>query len=142
MFIDATCIYGESKPFSVSIYVVKDPEDNTTPYIEYEGEKFVPFDLSNYSIYFKVMGSATADAEVLTQHLITQTSDLEVDGQITNAAEGEFSFTVTDEDTRKVGLGQHPIMIELVDIETLAHQFTLTEGGEKGEFSKIFVVQV
>lgn len=142
MFIDASCVYGTTKTFSVSINSKMDEDDTSSTYIEHNGEKFVPFDLSNYSIKFKIMGSATANASVLVEHLITQTTDIEEIGQITNAANGEFNFTISAEDTIKVGLGKHPIMIELVDIDTLATEIVLTEGGENGEFNKIFVVQV
>lgn len=142
MFIDAAIVYGQSKTFSTSLYVVMDEDDTTSDYIVKDGTKFVPLDLTEYSIKFKIMGAATANASVLVEHLITQVSDLEVDGQITNATNGEFSFTVSAEDTIKVGLGKHPIMLELVDVNTLDHQFTLTEGGQNGEFNKIFVVQV
>lgn len=142
MFIDAVCIYGENKNFSVSINTVKPEDDNTSAYVVHNGVKFIPFDLSNCSIKFQVMGSATADAEVLTEHLITQVSDIEVDGRITDATNGQFEFVVTAEDTIKLGLGQHPIKIELVDIDTLENRFTLTEGGELGEFNKIHIVQV
>lgn len=142
MFIDAVCIYGETKPFSVTLYTVKDPEDSETPYIEYRGEKFVPLDLSDYSVRFKILGSATADAEVMAEHLITQVSNIETEGQITDATSGEFAFVVTEEDTRKVGLGHHPIMLELVDVDTLEHAFTITEGGKNGEFNKVHIVQV
>lgn len=142
LFIDAAIVSGTTKPFSVSINTKMSEDDTSASFILHNGEKFLPFDLSNYSIKFKILGSATADAEVLVEHLITQNSDIEIDGQITDAVNGQFTFTVTAEDTNIVGLGQHPIMLELVDIDTLAHFFTLTEGGKNGEFSKIFIVQV
>lgn len=142
MFIDAACIYGNTKSFSVSINTLAEPGSNPDTYIVRDGQKFVPFDLTDYSIYFKILGAATANAAVLAQHLITQTSDVEVDGQITDATNGEFTFTITSDDTIKVGLGKHPIMIELVDSNTLQSQFILTEGGENGEFSKIYILQV
>lgn len=142
MFIDAVCIYGETKQFDVTLNTLMSPDDTTTEYIEHDGEKFVPLDLSNYAIKFKILGSATADAEVLTEHLITQVTNIEVDGCITNPTNGEFTFTITDEDTKTIGFGKHPIMIELVDIDTYAHIQTITEGGANGEFNKIYVIQV
>lgn len=142
MFIDAVCIYGENKQFSVSINTVMEENDTSGEYILHNGEKFIPFDLSNCNVVFKVLGSATADAEILVEHLITENTDIETIGQITDPAAGEFTFTVSAEDTRTVGLGQHPIYIELVDVDTLEHRFTLTEGGSRGEFNKIHVVQV
>jgi len=131
MFIDAAIIYGQSKPFTVSIQVRN--EDDTG---------FVPFDLSEYSIYFRILGSTTHNAKPLVEHLITQDSELDEDGAITNAVNGEFTFNVTAEDTITVGLGVHPIEIEIVDIDTLETEFILTEGGLYGEFNKIHVVQV
>lgn len=142
MFIDAACVYGEKKSFSVSINTMLDEDDNSPDFILHNGVKFKPFDLNDYSVRFQILGSATADADVLVDKLITQNTDLEEIGQITNAANGEFSFTVSKDDTIKIGLGKHPIKITLVDIDTLEPLFTLTEGGENEEFNKIFVVQV
>lgn len=143
MFIDAVCIYGETRQFTTSLFTLATGEEGEgTSYVVRNGQNFVPLDLSNYSIKFKVLGSATADAEVLVEHLITQLSDIETDGQITNAANGEFTFTVTSDDTRTLGLGQHPIMLELVDVDTLIHIDTITEGGKNGEFNKLHIVQV
>ena len=89
-----------------------------------------------------MLGAPTADAEVLVEHLITENSDMEVDGQIDNPTNGQFTFTINKDDTDVLGLGKFPIQIILVDAESLIPQFTLTEGGEKGEFSKIQIVQV
>lgn len=141
-FIDAVCIYGETRQFTTSLFVMMEPDDTTESYVIRNGEKFVPLDLSDFAIKFKILGSATADAEVLVEHLITQITDIETEGQITDATNGEFTFTVSADDTRALGLGQHPIMLELVDIDTLEHIDTITEGGKNGEFNKIFVVQV
>lgn len=143
MFIDAVCIYGETRQFTTSLFTLATGEEGEgTSYVVRNGQNFVPLDLSDFSIRFKVLGSATADAEVLVEHLITQLSDIETDGQITNAANGEFTFTVTAEDTRTLDLGQHPIMLELVDVDTLTHIDTITEGGKNGEFNKLYIVQV
>lgn len=141
-FIDAVCIYGETRQFITSLLVMMEPDDTTESYVIRNGEKFVPLDLSDFSIRFKILGSATADAEVLVEHLITQITDIETEGQITDATNGEFTFTVSANDTRALGLGQHPIMLELVDVDTLAHIDTITEGGKNGEFNKIHIVQV
>lgn len=130
-FIDAVVLKGQKRKFTVSIEM----RDETT-------QDFVPFDLTPYSIRFRVMGAPTADAAVLVEHILTQASDVEVDGRITNAQNGEFTFTITAEDTLKLGLGKKPIMIDIImnDTQELVH--TLTEGGANGEFNKIFIVQV
>lgn len=131
MFIDAVILYGQSKNFSVSVNVLDE-----------ETGEFVPFDLSDYAVSFKILGSPTANAEVLVEHIITETSDLDEDGQITDAQNGQFTFNVTAEDTATIGLGQHPIKIDIVDSESLDLEFTLTEGGKDGEFNKIYIVQI
>lgn len=131
MFIDAVILYGQSKNFSVSVNVLDE-----------ETGEFIPFDLSDYAVSFKVLGSPTANAEVLVEHIITEVSDLDEDGQITDAQNGQFTFNVTAEDTATIGMGQHPIKIDIVDSESLDLEFTLTEGGEDGEFNKVYIVQV
>lgn len=130
-FIDATIVKGTTKIFTVSIQQRK--EDDTG---------FEPLDLTDYAVAFRIMGAATADAKVLVEKIITQGSDEAREGNIFNATGGEFSFTVTAEDTKKVGLGEHPIMIELLDATSLEPDFTLTEGGLNGEFNSIKIVQV
>lgn len=130
-FIDAVVVKGTSKPFSVSIQTRN--EQNTG---------FEPLDLSDYAISFRVMGAPTADAKTLIEKIITQSSN-EIDtGVIDNATGGEFIFTITSDDTKKLGLGNHPIIIELLDAASLEPQFTLTEGGLKGEFNSLRIVQV
>lgn len=131
MFIDAVILYGQSKNFSVSVNVLDE-----------ESGEFVPFDLSDYAVSFKILGSPTANAEVLVEHIITEISDLDEDGQITDAQNGQFTFNITAEDTATIGLGQHPIKIDIVDSESLDLEFTLTEGGKDGEFNKIYIVQI
>lgn len=131
MFIDAVILYGQSKNFSVSVNVLDE-----------ESGEFVPFDLSDYAVSFKILGSPTANAEVLVEHIITEISDLDEDGQITDAQNGQFTFNITAEDTATIGLGQHPIKIDIVDSESLDLEFTLTEGGKDGEFNKVYIVQV
>lgn len=130
MFIDAVVIKGQGRSFSCSI------EYNENADI------FKPFDLTDYNIRFRVMGAPTADAQVIVEHLITQVSDIDMDGQITNAENGEFCFTITKEDTQKLGLGNKPIMVDILDIETNDVVYTLTEGNVRNEFSRIQVVQV
>lgn len=130
MFIDAKVIYGQRRGFGCSIEVNEN------------ADIFKPFDLSPYSIIFKVLGSSTANGEVLVEHIITQNSDEENVGVINDPTNGQFIFVVSEEDTYKLGLGQHPIMIEIVDAASLSPLFTLTEGEQNGEFSKIQIVQV
>lgn len=141
-FIDAVCIYGESRQFTTSLFVTMDPDDTREDYVVRNGTKFIPLDLDDYAIRFRILGSATADAEVLVEHIITQLSDIETEGLITNSTDGEFTFTVSAEDTRTIGLGHHPIMLELLDVDTLQHIETITEGGKNGEYNKLHVVQV
>ena len=130
MYLDAVVIYGQPRSFGVSI------EINENASI------FKPFDLSPYSIKFKVLGSSTADAEILVEHLITQNSDRNTDGIINDPTNGEFVFTITAEDTKTLGLGQHPIQIDIIDAASGILMHSLTEGAENGEFSKINIVQV
>lgn len=130
MYIDATVIKGETRSFGCSI------EFNENADI------FKPFDLSPYSIVFEVLGSATADAEILASHLITQNSGILQDGVINDPTNGQFIFTVTADDTENLGLGQHPIRIKIVDAASLEPVYSLTEGESNGEFSKIQVVLV
>lgn len=130
MYLDAVVIYGQPRSFGVSI------EINENAGI------FKPFDLSPYSIKFKVLGSSTADAEILIEHLITQNSNRNTDGIINDPTNGEFVFTITAEDTKTLGLGQHPIQIDIIDAASGILMHSLTEGAENGEFSKINIVQV
>ena len=132
MYIDCVVVKGEPyKSFSCSIQVT-----------EYNSATFTNFDLNNYSVLFQIIGAPTAYAKVLVEHLFTQNTDLTVDGQINNPDNGEVTFTITEEDTDLIGLGNHPIRLVLLNAEDLQTEFTLTEGGEKGEFSKVQVVQV
>lgn len=130
MYIDAVIVKGETKGFSCSIQALN------------EVGSFEPLNLNDYSVQFRIMGAPTADAEVLVEHLITQNTDIETEGQIDDAENGSFTFVVTAEDTDIIGLGNHPIQLRLLDATDLTVEFTLTEGGQKGEFSKIQVVQV
>lgn len=131
MFIDAKVIKGLTKVFNCTIETL----DET-------GTKFNPFNLTPYSIRFRVLGSTTADAEVLTEHIINSNTDLETDGQYLDATNGNFAFVVTAEDTEILGLGEHPIQIDLLDYETGSYVDTITQGGKRGEFSKIMIIQV
>lgn len=130
-FIDAVVVKGTTKPFTASIQVRNEQDTG-----------FVPLDLSDYAVRFRIMGAPTADAKVLIEKLITQNSEEESVGIINNATGGEFSFVITADDTRKIGLGEHPIMLELLDATSLESKFVLTEGGLNGEFNSIRVVQV
>ena len=130
MYIDAVTVLGETKGFSCSIQV-----NNNANY-------FSPLDLNGYAVQFRVMGAPTADAEVLVEHIITQNTDIETEGQINNPENGEFTFVISAEDTVKLGIGNHPIQLRLLNADSLELEYTLTEGGEKGEFSKLQIVQV
>lgn len=131
MFIDAKVIKGVSRSFSCSLQQ-KDPT----------GQSFIPLDLSPFAIRFRVLGSTTADGYILSEHIITQFTDPEVDGQIYDPANGEFSFCISKEDTDKLGIGSRPITIELLDVDTLEYVDTITQGGKNGEFNKIMIIQV
>lgn len=130
-FIDAVLVKGQTKGFSVSIQT--DEEGNGT---------FTPLDLSDYAIRFRIMGSATLDGKVLVEHILTQNTNIETIGQIDDAANGQFTFVVNVDDQDIVGLGVHPISIELLDAASLEPDFTLTEGGLRGEFNKIHIIEV
>ena len=130
-YIDAVLVKGQTKGFSVSIQT--DEEGNGI---------FTPLDLSDYAIRFRIMGSATLDGKVLVEHILTQNTDIETIGQIDDAANGQFTFVVNAEDQDVVGLGIHPISIEILDAASLEPDFTLTEGGLRGEFNKIHIVEV
>lgn len=142
MFIDAVVIKGQTRPFTCSIqtteYIQNTDKSNPTN----GGYVWNPADLSNCSIRLRIMGSPTADAAVLVEHIITQETDEFTEGQITYPEGGQFTFVITAEDTDIIGLGNHPIMLELVQPNTLETIYTLTEGGRKGEYSRVQVVQV
>lgn len=131
MYINATITYGVGRSYTCSI---QETENN--------GASFKPKDLTDFSVKFKVLGSPTADAKVLLEHIITQNTDLEVDGQITNAENGEFTFTITAEDTYKLGFGHFPIAIDLLDANSLEYIDTITQGKEGEEFNKIYIMEV
>ena len=131
LYIDAVVVYGTNKTFTVSIETLN--EDMVT---------FSPLDLNPYSVRFTVLGSATADGEVLLQKIITQNTEESTTGIIDVPDNGQFSFTITKEETINLGLGNHPIMLELLNAESLEPEITLTEGGLQGEFNKISIVQV
>lgn len=131
MYIDAVCIKGQGKTFTCSIQV-KDETETT----------FIPLDLNDYSVQFKVLGAPTLDAKTLIEHVITQNSEYEEYGQIYDAANGEFTFGLTADEINAIGLGDHPIALSLLNADDLTPATILTEGGLKGEFNKIKVVQV
>lgn len=106
------------------------------------GQNFVSMDLSPYNIRVSVLGSPTADAQILVQHLLNENTDIETEGQITDSENGEFTFVITSEDTQVLGLGNFPIMLELLDFETNELVYTITQGGLNGEFNKIQIIQV
>lgn len=130
-FIDAVVLKGQTRQFTSTIQIRDE-----------QNLDFIPFNLFPYIVRFRVMGSAVADADVIVEHIITQVSDLETVGQITNAEAGEFTFTITAEDTNILGLGKKPIMIDILNADTQELVYTLTEGGARGEYNKIYIVQV
>lgn len=130
LYIDAVVVKGTSRTFTVSIETLND-----------DGITFSPFDLNPYSVRFSVLGSATADGTILLQKVITQNTEEDENGLIDVPENGQFSFTVTVEDTQTLGLGKHPIMLELLDAETLEPEIVLTEGAYQGEFNKLQIVQ-
>lgn len=131
LYIDAVVVKGTSRTFSVSINQKTADEQN-----------FEPFDLSEYSVKFSVMGSPVADGEVLLEKLITTNTDIDILGNIDNPTEGQFSFTINQTDTNTLGLGKFPIKLELVDAASLATEVVLTEGGYEGEFNALQIVEV
>lgn len=131
LYIDAVIVKGSTKSFSVSIN--QRNEQNTD---------FEPFDLSDYAIKFSVLGSPVADGKVLIEHIITTNTLVEEDGNISNPTNGEFTFTITAEDTNDLGLGKFPIKIEILDGTSLDVEHVLTEGNENGEFNAIRIVEV
>lgn len=131
LYIDAVVVKGTNHTFTVSIETLND-----------DGITFSPLDLNPYSVRFTVLGSATADGTILLQKVITQNTEEGEIGVIDNPDNGGFSFTVTADDTETLGLGNFPIMLELLNAETLEVEFVLTEGGHQAEFNKLSIVQV
>lgn len=142
MYIDATIVKGRTKQFTCSIQTT-DGLQNQDPSKPTHGNLiWTPYDLSDCNIRVRIMGAPTADAKVLVEHIISDTTDEETEGQITDVENGQFTFVITAEDTLTVGLGNHPIMIDIIDSVSERLVFGLTEGGRNGEFNKIQVVQV
>ena len=131
-FIDAVVVKGTKRTFSVSINQLK----------ENSLKEFEPVDLNSYSVVFKVLGSSTADGEILLKKVITQNTDEDEVGVIDVPDNGQFKFTITAEDTQTLGLGKFPIMLQLVDPDSLEPLATLTEGGFGSEFNKLQIVQI
>ena len=132
LYIDAVVVKGTRRIFGCTV--------NTKTQNEAKDE-FAPLDLTPYSVRFRVLGSAIADAKVLLEKIITQTTDEESIGIINDAENGQFEFVINIADTQLLGLGKFAIMIELLDANTLEPQITLTEGGYDGEFNKLQIVQ-
>ena len=132
LYIDAIVVKGIGRTFSVGI---TQPTDD----IKVDST----FDLSNYSVIFRVLGSAEGNGKVLLEKIITQTSDEDTTGIIAEPESGEFTIAITAEDTNTLGLGAFPITILVADAETNEIIFPLTEGGTaQGEFNRIQVVRV
>lgn len=131
-FIDAVVVKGAgNKRFTVSI----EERDETET-------SFIPFDLSNYLIRFRVLGAPTADGKVLIEHTFDANSEIDKGGQITDGQNGQFTFTITEEDQEKLAVGKYPIDLSILTPEDNSAEIILTEGGERGEFNCIRVVQV
>ena len=122
LYIDAVVVKGTKRIFGCTV--------NTKTQNEAKDE-FNPLDLTPYSVKFRVLGSATADAKVLLEKVITQTTDEESMGIISDAENGQFEFVINVADTQLLGLGKFPIMIELLDANTLEPQIKINEGGYK-----------
>lgn len=131
LYIDAVIVKGSTKTFSVSINQ-RNEEDTG----------FEPFDLSDYAIRFSVLGSPVADGDVMIEHIITTNTTEEEGGCIDDPTNGEFTFTITAQDTNNLGLGKFPVKIEILDGTSLVVEHVLTEGNENGEFNAIRIVEV
>ena len=57
-------------------------------------------------------------------------------------SQSSFAFTISKEDTDKLGLGKFPIKLELLDGESLEVSDIITEGNLEGEFNAIQILQV
>ena len=97
LYIDAVVVKGTKRIFGCTV--------NTKTQNEAKDE-FAPLDLTPYSVRFRVLGSATADAKVLLEKIITQTTDEESTGIINDAENGQFEFVINIADTQLLGLGK------------------------------------
>lgn len=131
LYIDAVIVKGSGRTFGVSINQ-RNEEDTD----------FEPMDLSDNAIRFSVLGSPVSSGKVLIEHIITTNTTDEDGGSINNPTDGEFTFTVTAQDTEDLGLGKFPIKIEILDGTSLEVMNVLTEGNENGEFNAIRIVEV
>lgn len=129
-YIDAVCVKGETTVFSSTIEI-NDNADN-----------FSPLDLNDYSVRIRILGSPVADGKVLIEKLITQNTEIEEIGQIDDPNNGSFTFAITAKDTEVVGLGKHPVKIDLMSPDGSFQIYSLTLGDEHGEYNAIRVVQV
>ena len=87
LYMDAVVVKGTRRIFGCTV--------NTKTQNEAKDE-FAPLDLTPYSVRFRVLGSATADAKVLLEKIITQTTDEESIGIIT--AKKPFIMLRSDKD--------------------------------------------
>lgn len=142
LYIDAVVVYGIGRTLTVQIDHLREQGEESTEHQDVENEEFDYFDLTPYAVRFRVLGSADGAGQILIEKVITQETDEKTVGQITDPDSGQFSFTITADDTRFLGIGARPISIELVDPDTLENIYTLTEGGiAQGEFSRLLVVR-
>lgn len=135
LFIDAVVVYGIGRTFTGTLnQATEETKDSATP-------EFEPMDLSDLVVRFRVLGSAHGDGAILLEKVITSDTDVAEIGVIEEPTSGEFSFTITAEDTRLLGLGNKPITLELLDADSLELVALLTEGGSnQGEFSRLQIV--
>lgn len=136
LYIDGVVVIGKTRTFSVQINQVTEETQNLS------NPEFEPMDLSPYNIRFRLLGSAEGNGIILLEKIITQTTDRNAVGIVEEPTSGEFTFVITDDESLTLGLGNFPMTLELIDIDTKEPIYTLTEGGiAQGEFNKIQIVR-
>lgn len=136
LYIDGVVVIGKTRTFSVQINQVTEETQNLS------NPEFEPMNLSPYNIRFRLLGSAEGNGIILLEKIITQTTDRNAVGIVEEPTSGEFTFVITDDESLTLGLGNFPMTLELIDIDTEEPIYTLTEGGiAQGEFNKIQIVR-
>ncbi|MBP5596336.1 MAG: hypothetical protein J6Y02_13195 [Pseudobutyrivibrio sp.] len=126
LYIDAVVVKGVGRTFSVKVE---------------QGD--ADFLFNDYSIVLDILGSAEGNGLILIRKTITSDTPESTIGTINLNNPGEFTFTITADDTNFLGLGSFPINLRIVDIDTEETVYNLTEGGiAQGEFDKITIVRV
>lgn len=126
LYIDAVVVKGVGRTFSVKVE---------------QGD--ADFLFNDYSIVLDILGSAEGNGLILIRKTITSETPESTIGTINLSNPGEFTFTITADDTNFLGLGSFPINLRIVDIDTEETVYNLTEGGiAQGEFDKITIVRV